>query len=140
MNVRNLTEVKEVKISEALNCVFEEWIYTSSARGGVTTEIATVQAIVGRSVSEGNIEKLANIVDDAVSDAAVEVTEQVIDNVDVELQIDRDAASDSPVTKSAKRAGEQQKRVVEIMEAVNEGKEIDIPALMDEIFPEQRIQ
>lgn len=142
--VQKVTGVKDISLGEALLQIFQATFYGALLGAGTTATITTSQAvvkrIVGDSVSEADTDKVARVMDNVGSETATEIIEQDIDDATTELEIDKDLASDQPVTKAAKTTGEQQKRVVEIMQQVNEGKEIDLPALLDEIFPEARIQ
>lgn len=139
-SVQNLTGVKDMTLREALNTVFQAVFYGALSGGGVTGSIATVQRMTGGSVSEQDVKKIASIMEGQVADAALDTLEQAIDDAETELEIGRDNASGQPVTKAAKATGEQQKRVVEIIQKVNEGKDINIKETLDEIFPEQRVQ
>lgn len=142
--VQNATGVKDISLGEALLQIFQATFYGALLGAGTTATITTSQAVVkriiGDSVSEADADKVARVMDDVGSETATEIIEQDIDDATTELEIGKDLTSDQPVTKAAKTTGEQQKRVIEIMQQVNEGKELDIPALLDEIFPEARIQ
>ncbi len=140
-SVQNITGVTDMTFDEALNTVFQAVFYGSIAGGGVTGSISTVQRMLGGdTINQEDIEKIARVMDDTASDTAVEVTEQAIDDANTELEIGRDVASGQPVTKAAKTTGEQQKRVIEIIQAFNEGEAVDTQALLDDINPEARIQ
>ena len=140
IGVQNSTGVTDITFDEAANTVFQAVFYGSIAGGGVTGSIATVQRIVGDNVSQEDVEKIARVMADTAIDEAVEITEQAIDDANTELEIGRDNASGQPVTKSAKATAKQQQRVVEILTTVNEGKELDIQQILDETFPEARVQ
>lgn len=139
--VQNLTGVEDMTLEQALLTVFQAVFYGSIAGGGVTGTISTVQRVLGGdTISQEDIETVAGVVQGVATDEAVEITEQAIDDADTELQIARDAGSDQPVTKAAKVTKKQQEAVVKLMQDVNEGKDIDIRAVIDKTFPEIKVQ
>ena len=140
LGVQNATGVKDMTAEEALLTVFQAGFYGSLGGLGVSGPVLTIQRFADGNITQEEIKKVARVIDNVVTDEAAEITEQAIDDMDTELQIGRDIASGQPVTKTAKTTAKQQERVVEIIDAFNEGRNIDIQQALDEIFPEAKVQ
>lgn len=140
LGVQNATGVKETTAEEATLIVFQAGFYGALAGFGTTGTVATVQRIAGGNISQGQAEKVANVINDVSADITVEVAEQLIDDANTELEIAQDGAAEQTVTKAAKTTAKQQERVVEILTAMNEGQEFDVRRALDEINPEVKVQ